>query len=83
MEMSPADYHRMWYKKVLFSVQLIVLIAMLITAITNIVLKTGNLPLWTAVLGSSLGYLLPNPKLGSFKSETATQTHSNPSSVVT
>lgn len=63
-----SDYHS-WAKKVLFIVQLLVLIFMMMTALTNIILKTGNLPLWTALLGSSLGFLLPNPKFRNNKDD--------------
>ena len=56
------ESYKIWCRKVLFTVQLAVLVSMLITSIVNIIMKTGNLSLWTALLGSSLGFILPTPK---------------------
>lgn len=81
MEFSKIEQQKMYYKKILFIVQLLVLVSMLITSIVNIIMKTGNLPLWTALLGSSLGYLLPTPRVKSMKTETAIQPSSNVSSI--
>lgn len=77
--MDVSANQQIWFKKVLFSVQLFVLVAMLFTAIANIILKTGNLSLWTALLGSSFGFLLPTPKYPrSLKPETVIQAVTNP-----
>jgi hypothetical protein len=35
----------------------------ILAAIVNLSLNNGTSTLWTALLSSSLGYLLPNPKL--------------------
>jgi hypothetical protein len=47
----------------LFIVQVIVILIVVITSITNLTLENGNLNLWTALLSSCLGYILPNPKI--------------------
>ena len=78
--MNDVESHKIWCKKILFMVQLITLLCMIITSILNIIYKTGNLPLWTALLGSSLGYLLPSPRFKVNKSEGLNG--SPPSSVV-
>lgn len=82
MDSVKAVQENLWFKKVLFIVQLLVLVSIMLTSIANIMLKTGNLPLWTALLGSSLGYLLPTPKLSkSLKTEKTSQTNSQASSI--
>lgn len=82
MDSLKAVQENIWFKKVLFVVQLLVLVSIMITSIVNIMMKTGNLPLWTALLGSSLGYLLPTPKLSkSMKSETPAHPSSQASSI--
>ena len=60
--MNEVEVHKIWCKKVLFIVQIVTLIAMIIISIVNIIYKTGNLPLWTALLGTSLGFILPAPR---------------------
>lgn len=47
--------------EVCFFSQIIVLYIVIIACIINLSLGNGNAQLWTALLGSSLGYLLPNP----------------------
>lgn len=83
--MDKGEDYRVWCKRVLFMVQILVLVSMLITSIVNIIMKTGNLSLWTALLGSSLGYLLPTPRFRSNKHEERKSTTdvSAPSSIVT
>ena len=83
--MEKTEEYRIWCKKVLFIVQLAVLVSMVITSIANIVCKTGNLPLWTALLGSTLGFILPTPKFPSHKvgeKNTSSPNTSIPSSIV-
>lgn len=79
--MVDVEAHKIWYKKLLFLVQISTLLAMIIISIINIIYKTGNLPLWTALLGTSLGYILPAPRFKVAKTEGIVP--SGPSSVVT
>ena len=46
-----------------FIFQIIVLYIIIIAAIINLSLSTKDQQLWIALLSSSIGYLLPNPKL--------------------
>lgn len=43
--------------------QVIIIYIVVVTCIINLSIDNGNSNLWTALLSSSLGYLLPNPKL--------------------
>ena len=43
--------------------QIIVIYVVIITCIVNLSIDNGDSNLWTALLSSSLGYLLPNPTL--------------------
>jgi hypothetical protein len=54
-------------RKTLFYFQLTTIALVMIISFANIVLKTGNLVLWTSLVSSSLGYILPNPKLKSIR----------------
>lgn len=47
----------------LFVVQVFVILIVVITSVVNLSCENGNLQMWTALLSSSLGYILPNPKL--------------------
>lgn len=47
----------------LFLVQVLVILIVVITSIVNLTIENGNLNLWTALLSSCLGYILPNPKI--------------------
>jgi hypothetical protein len=56
--------HRFPKSEVVFFMQVILIYIVVITSIINLSLykgQDGNL--WTALLSSSLGYLLPNPNL--------------------
>jgi hypothetical protein len=54
--------------EIVFFAQVIVLYIVIITSIVNLTLSNGVSTLWTALLSSSLGYLLPNPTLEKEKS---------------
>ena len=43
--------------------QIIILYIIILTCIINLSLKNGDSNLWTALLSSSIGYILPCPKL--------------------
>lgn len=49
--------------QVVYFSQIIIIYIIIITCILNLSLKNGDSNLWTALLSSSLGYLLPSPKL--------------------
>lgn len=47
-----------------FMVQVMLIYIVVITSIVNLTINTGiDDKLWTALLSSSLGYILPNPSL--------------------
>ena len=48
---------------ILFSVQVLIIFVVIFTSLINLTFKYGNQQLWTVLLTSSLGYLLPNPKI--------------------
>ena len=43
--------------------QIVVIYIVIVTCIVNLSIANGNSNLWTALLSSCLGYILPNPKL--------------------
>ena len=49
--------------EVVFCTQVILLYIVVITCIVNLSIQNGDSNLWTALLSSSLGYILPNPTL--------------------
>jgi hypothetical protein len=56
--------HRLPKSEVVFFMQVILIYIVVITSIVNLTLyKEDEGKLWTALLSSSLGYLLPNPTL--------------------
>lgn len=48
---------------ILFVFQSIVILIIICISAYNLTINTGDTNLWTALLSSSLGYVLPNPKL--------------------
>ena len=62
---------RMWHVlgkrvpkgEIIFFTQVIILYAVILTSIYNLTTKQGDSNLWTALLSSSLGYLLPSPTI--------------------
>ena len=83
IKMDQSEDYKTWCKKVLFIVQSVVLLSMVLAAIVNIFMKTGNLSLWTALLGSSLGYLLQTPRFRVSKATENISGTSVPSLIVT
>ena len=49
--------------EVVYISQVILIYIIVITCIVNLTIKVGDSNLWTALLSSCLGYLLPNPTL--------------------
>jgi hypothetical protein len=47
--------------EVVFFTQIIIIYIVIVTCIVNLSIGNGDSNLWTALLSSSLGYLLPNP----------------------
>ena len=64
---SPAEWKlfgsRMPKTELVFFSQVIILYIVIITCIVNLSLGTESSNLWTALLSSSLGYLLPSPSM--------------------
>ena len=48
---------------VLFAAQVILLFIVVVTSLVNLSLENGNTNLWTMILTSCIGYMLPNPRL--------------------
>ena len=48
---------------ILFTVQVAIIFIVVCTSLLNLSLGYSNQNLWTVVLTSSLGYVMPNPKL--------------------
>jgi hypothetical protein len=48
---------------ILFTVQIAIIFIVVLTSLINLTLEYGNQNLWTVVLTSSLGYVMPNPKI--------------------
>jgi uncharacterized membrane protein len=48
---------------ILFSVQVALIFVIVCTSLINLTLGYANQNLWTVVLTSSLGYVMPNPKV--------------------
>jgi len=55
--------------EVIFICQVVVLYIVILTCIVNLSLKNGDSNLWTALLSSSLGIMLPQPTLTSKKKQ--------------
>ena len=49
--------------EVQYIIQVIVIYLVIITCIVNLSLDNGDSNMWTALLSSSLGYMLPNPSM--------------------
>ena len=46
-----------------FFSQVVILYTVILISIINLSVRVDNRELWTAILSSSLGYLLPNPSI--------------------
>lgn len=49
--------------EIVYLSQVIIIYMVIITCILNLSLKNGDSNLWTALLSSSIGYILPAPKI--------------------
>lgn len=54
---------------VLFSVQVFVIVVVVIASLINLTYYKENINLWTMILTSCLGYLMPNPRFKVLKEE--------------
>jgi hypothetical protein len=48
---------------ILFVVQISIVFILVVVCLINLTLEIGNKLMWTFILSSSIGYLLPNPRL--------------------
>ena len=53
--------------EIVFACQMILVYIVVCASIINLSMELGDSNLWTALLSSCLGYILPNPKLSSNK----------------
>ncbi len=63
--------------EVVFFCQIIILFVVIVAAIVNLTLQTSDIQLWTALLSSSIGYILPNPRLQDNRSTTNQENSQN------
>ncbi len=59
----PLTGRKMPKSELMFFVQVLLIYIVVITSIINLTINGNDGKLWTALLSSSLGYLLPNPSL--------------------
>lgn len=65
--------------EVVYFTQVVLIYIVIVTCIINLSRGNGDSNLWTCLMSSCLGYLLPNPKLNSFqKREKAVEHHDEP-----
>ncbi len=55
--------HHIPKQEVVFFTQVIILYLVIITSVINLSLHNGDPTLWSTLLGSCLGYVLPNPTI--------------------
>jgi len=61
---------------ILFLFQMFIISIVVIMSIYNLTYDVGDTNMWTALLSSSIGYILPNPKI-KFTDETKKQPYNN------
>ena len=54
--------------EIMYLSQIVMIFIVMITSLYNLTNSVGDSSLWTALLTSCLGYILPNPKIKSVKS---------------
>lgn len=60
---SNASFSRLKPDVIIFGAQVLLLFIVVITSLVNLSLERGNTNLWTMILTSCLGYMLPSPSL--------------------
>ena len=71
MDGSQSSENRLWSffgstipkAEIVFFAQILILYTVIIVSVYNLSVEHGDSNLWTALLSSSLGYMLPNPTL--------------------
>lgn len=53
---------------ILFAAQIVIIFVVSVVSLVNLTLEIGNQNLWTVLLTSCLGYVMPNPRLKTNKS---------------
>ena len=64
---------------ILFSFQVLLIFVVVCVSLLNLSLQWGNQNLWTVILTSSLGYIMPNPKLKEVIDVKASEVKTRPS----
>ena len=64
--------------ELIYFTQILVIFIVVITSLYNLCVQSGDDSLWTALLTSCIGYILPNPKL-----KTKSNNNTNNSNTVT
>lgn len=62
---------------IVFISQIALLFIVVITSLVNLSLEHGNTNLWTMILTSCLGYMLPNPRLKAAKEQSTPRESTN------
>ena len=57
------DYSSQTSKEIIFIFQLIIIFIVVLACILNLTFNESGTNLWTVLLSSSIGYILPNPRL--------------------
>ena len=70
---------RLPQSEIVYFTQVIIFYAIIVTSIANLSLRTGLDELWTTLLCSSIGYLLPNPDINRQKKRNVSTFLPNPS----
>ena len=67
--MEPRKCYGRGKPETLFIVQITILCIVIITSLINVILRNDPCSVWSNLLASSLGYLLPNQSMGEKKEE--------------
>lgn len=67
---SVGSLRRIRPEVVIFAAQVILLFIVVIVSLVNLSIDNGNTNLWTAILTSCLGYMLPHPNIRKAKDKT-------------
>lgn len=62
---------------ILFSIQVFVIVLVVIASLINLTYYKENINLWTMILTSCLGYLMPNPRFKVLKEEDKQEGNNN------
>ena len=62
---------------ILFSIQVFVIVIVVIASLINLTYYKENINLWTMILTSCLGYLMPNPRFKVLKEEVKQEDHNS------